>query len=106
MLHNPTTPNDAHPLTERLDLRENMARQQDRTTTLTLLRNTLTEYFFHERIEARSRFVQDQQFNIRGQCRDQGYFLAISLRVGPTLFSWIKLELFEQSSATTRVHPT
>jgi hypothetical protein len=53
-------PDDGDPVTQRLDLGQDMAGEQHGTAATALLRDALAEHLLHERVEAGGRFVQDE----------------------------------------------
>ena len=87
---------DAHPVAQRLDLGEDVARQQHRAPFGLDLADAVLEHRLHQRVEARRRLVEDQQLGVGRQRRDQADLLAVALRVRAGLLGRVELEALEQ----------
>ena len=94
---------DAHPVAERLDLGEDVAREEHGPSGLPLLGDALAEHRLHQRIEPRGRLVEDEQLDIGGESRDQRDLLAVALRVGAAPARRVEVEALEQPGAARRV---
>ena len=68
----PAGADDAHPVAERLDLGEDVARQQHGAPLGLDLADAVLEHGLHERIEARRRLVEDQQLGAATRARRRG----------------------------------
>jgi hypothetical protein len=91
-----TGAHDADPVAERLDLGEDVARQQDRATPLPGLAHAGLEDLLHERVQARGRLVQQQQLDVGGERCDQRDLLPVALGVRAVLPSGVQLEPLQQ----------
>ena len=95
----PPGPDDRHPLAQRLDLGEDVARQQDGRTGRRDLVHALAKNLFHQRIQARGRFVEQQQPRVRGERGHQCHLLPVALRVGPGLLARVEVEPLDEFGA-------
>ena len=68
-LHGRAGPDDAHPVAQRLDLGEDVARQQHRAALVAHLLDAALEHRLHQRVEPRGRLVEDQQLGRRRRAR-------------------------------------
>jgi hypothetical protein len=95
-LHGPSGPDDADLVTEGLDLSQDVARQQHGPALGLDLADAVLKDRFHDGVQARGGFVEDQQLGGRRQGRDQGHLLPVALRVGAGLLSRVEFEPLEQ----------
>jgi hypothetical protein len=96
-------PDDAHAVTHRLDLGEDVAGEQHRAPAAALLHDALTKDGLHQRVQARGRLVQDEQLHVGGQRGHERDLLAVALRVGAALLGRIEVEALEQLASASRV---
>ena len=73
-----------------------MAGEQHRSPLGLHLANAVLEYRLHERVESRCRFVEQEQFGIRRQRRNQSHFLPVPFRIGAGLLGRVELKTFEK----------
>jgi hypothetical protein len=85
VLDDPSLPDDADAVAERLELGQDVAGQEDRSAALPELADVLFEAGLHQRIEPRRGLVQQIQLHVAGERRDQSDLLSVPLRVGPRL---------------------
>ena len=95
-LRHPPQPDDAQPIAQRFDLGQDMAGEQHRSPLGLHLANAVLEYRLHERVESRCRFVEQEQFGIRRQRRNQSHFLPVPFRIGAGLLGRVELKTFEK----------
>ena len=69
---------DADPVAERLDLAEDVRREEDGLAALLRLAHRLPEGHLHQRIETAGRLVEDQQVGAARERRDQLHLLAVA----------------------------
>jgi hypothetical protein len=98
-------PDDADPVTQGLHFGEDVARQQDRSTIPSILLDAQPKFGFHERIETGSGLVENQQFDVGRQCRDQGDLLSIPLGIRATLLGRVQIETLEELILLGEVEP-
>ena len=79
--HRPAAADDGHAVGQRLDLTEDVARQQDGAALLAPLAHDLLERLLHERVETGTRLVEHKQIDVGGQGGDEGDLLSVALRV-------------------------
>ena len=99
----PAGADDAHPVAERFDLGEDVARQQHGPSLGLDLADAVLEDRLHQRVEARRRLVEDEQLGARRERRHETDLLTVALRVGARLLGRVELEALEQLVATSRV---
>ena len=99
-------PDDRDPIAELLDLREDVARQQHRGAAFDRVDDRLLEGRFHQWIETRRRFVEDEQFDVGCERGDQRDLLAVPLRVRAALLARVELEPIDEFVAASTVDPT
>ena len=102
-LHRAAGADDAHPIAERLDLGEDVARQQHRAALVADLLDAGLEHRLHQRVEAGGRLVEDQQLGRRRQARDQRHLLPVALRVGAGPLRGVELEAPDELVPSTLV---
>ena len=76
----PTGTQDADPVAQRLDLREDVRRQEYGLAVRDRFGDAFTKCAFHQRVEARGRFVEHEQIGAHHEGGDQGDLLAVALR--------------------------
>jgi len=100
---------DRHPVAQRLDLAEDVRRQEDSVPPPPRLRNALAERLLHQRIQPAGRLIQDQQVGPRAQRGDQQHLLPVALGVGVDPLRRVQLEPPDQlvpiGSVDLAVHP-
>src|SRR5690606_40999064 len=65
---------DALPI---FDLGQDVARQQHRASPVPFLPDLLLEHGFHQWVESGGRFVEDQQFHVRGERGHERHLLPV-----------------------------
>lgn len=105
-LDDATLPDDAHPVTQRLDLGEDVAGQQHGVLIAEHLLNAALEHLGHQRVEAGRGFVEEVQLDVRGQRGHDRDLLTVALRVRAAALGRVELEAFDQVVATGTVDPT
>ena len=90
---------DAHVVAEPLDLAEDVAREQDRGVLLALGDDDVAEHLLHQRVQARRRFVEQQQLDVGRQRRDERDLLAVALRVRAPLLLGVEVEALDEHRA-------
>ncbi len=65
-------PDDRHPVTELLDLGEDVARQQHGAALGLGLEDAVLEHGLHQRVESRRRLVEQEQLGVRRRARRRG----------------------------------
>ena len=96
---------DRDPVRQGLDLGEDMAGQQNRATRRLHLADGLLEDCLHQRIEAGSGLVEQQQVHVRGERGDQRHLLPIALGVGAGLLGRVQIEAIAQIIPSRPVPP-
>ena len=94
---------DAHPVAQRFDLGEDVARQQHGAAFGLDLADAVLEDGFHQRVETGGRLVEDQQLGVRRERGDEADLLPVALRVRAGLLRRVELEALEQLVAPARV---
>ena len=74
-----TVSQNAHPVTERLDFREDVRRQEHRLSSLFCLKHTVPEGLFHEWVEPAGWFVEHQQIGSGHETGDRINFCRLPL---------------------------
>ena len=97
---------DRHPVAQRLDLGQDVARQQDRAAARPLILRALPEHGFHQRVESRRRLVQDQQLGVGGERRHQRHLLPVALGIRARLLRRIEVEALQQLGPALGIEPT
>jgi len=90
---------DAQPVAECLDLAEDVAREEYRAALRADRVDLLAEDRFHERVEARGGFVEDEQVDVGGEGGDEGDLLPVALGVGAALLGGVELEALDEGGA-------
>ena len=103
VLHGPTGAQDADPVAERLDLGQDVAREQHRAAGAGLLAHALREHRLHQRVEARGGLVEQQQLDVGGERGDQRHLLPVPLAVAAAAPGRVEVEALEQVRAAARV---
>ena len=80
-----------------------MAGEQHRASGSSLLSQAPPESGLHQRVEARRRFIEQEQLGLGAQRCDQSDLLTVPLRVRAALPSRIELEPIEELSASLLV---
>jgi len=102
-LDHAAAPNDRDVITERLDLGEDVAGQQHGPAGRSSLGDAGLEGRLHQRIQPRGRFVEDQQFRLGCERRDQDDLLPVPGGVGAGLLRRVQLEPLDQLGPPARV---
>ena len=92
-------PDDGDVVGQILDLRQDVAGQQDRGSRGDALADDCGELPLHERVEARRRFVEDQRIDVGRQRRDEHDLLAVALGVFAVLLRRVEAETLDQFGA-------
>ena len=87
---------DRDPVAERLDLRQDVGRQEHRLATLAGIGHALAERPLHQRVQAARRLVEEQQIGPGHQPGDEDELLPIALGVRPDLLRRVELEPVDQ----------
>lgn len=95
-LHVLPEPDDAHAVTELLDLGQDMAGEQYRLARFLRLRDDVLEDDLHERVESGRGLVQEQQLRVGRERGDDGDLLPVALGVRPALLGRVEVEAFDQ----------
>ena len=98
-------PDDAHPVTQPLDLGQDVARQQDRVAAGAEVVDAGLEDRLHDRVEARRRLVQDEELDVGGQRRHERHLLPVALGVAASLLGRVQLEALDQVAPAGLVDP-
>lgn len=96
---------DADPITQRLDLGQDMAGEQDGAPLPTGVADAALELRLHEGVEPGGGLVQDQQLDITGEGGDEGHLLAVALGVGAGPLGGVEVEAIEHRRPPPRVQP-
>ena len=95
----PAGADDGQVIAERLDLGEDVAREQDGAAGGMGLADHLLEDGHHERVEAGGGLVQQVEFDVGREGRDERDLLPVSLGVGAALLRRVELEPFDEVGA-------
>ena len=96
-------PDDAHPIAQRLHLRQDVAAQEHRPATLTLGLDALSEDLLHQGIQPDGWLVEDEELHVASQRRDQRHLLPIAFGVGGALLGRVQLEALQHLIAARAV---
>ena len=94
---------DQDAVAQRLDLGEDMARQQHGLAVGQHLADDVLEDRLHQRIEAGGGLVEHEELRLSGQRCDEGHLLAVALGVGPALLRRIQIEALDHLAPPLRV---
>lgn len=78
----------------------------DNNTVGSSFEDARLEHRFHQRVEARCWFVQEQQVHARRQCGDQRDLLPVPLGIGAALLAQVECEPFDQVVTTSLIDAT
>ena len=92
----PARSQDPDPVTQCLDLAEDVRGQEDRLVAFLRLMDAMAEGLLHQWVEPAGRFVEQQQVGPGHQRCDQDQLLPIALGVGPHLLRRIQVEPLDQ----------
>ena len=96
-------PDDAHPIAQRLHLRQDVAAQEHRPATLPLGLDALREDLLHQGIQPDGWLVEDEQLHVASQRCDQRHLLPIAFGVGGALLGRVQLEALQHLIAARAV---
>ena len=99
----PAGADDRHPLAQPLGFGEDVAGQQHGGTAITGLGDALLKDVLHQRVQATTRLVEEQQPGLRGEGGDQRDLLPVALGVGTRLLVRVELEAVDQFGASLLV---
>ena len=95
----PALAQDADPITQGLDLRQDVRGQEDRLPAVLRFVHGSAERLLHQRIQPRGRFVEHQHVGPRRERGDEHDLLAVALRVGTHLLAGVEVEPLHQQVA-------
>ncbi len=104
-LDDPARPDDRDPVGERLDLGEDVAREEHGAPLLLRLPDALLEDGLHERVETRRGFIEEEELDVRGERGDERDLLPVALRIRPPLLPGIEVETLDELVAPALVDP-
>jgi hypothetical protein len=104
-LDGPARPDDRHPVTERLDLAEDVAGQQHGGAVMSQVLDRLPEGGLHQRVQARRRLIQDEQFRSGRKRRDPRNLLPVALGVDAGLAGRVEVEPLHEQVPPRGVQP-
>ena len=91
-LHGAPVLDDRHVRAQVLDLRKDMAGQQDGGAPIGGLADRVREDALHERVKSRCRLIEDEQVHGRGQGGHECHLLRVALGVGPHFLGEVQVE--------------
>jgi hypothetical protein len=88
---------------DRLDLGQDVAREQHSAPCVPHLVDALLEHLGHQRIKAAGGLVEDQQLDVARERGHERHLLAIAARVGAALLRQVELEAPHELGTTRRI---
>src|SRR6478609_1218243 len=96
LLHELALAEDADPITQRLDLAEDVRREKHGTSVRTGLGDRVAERGLHQRVQSARRFVEDQKLRAGREGGDQLDLLPVALGVVTNPLVRLEVEPFDQ----------
>ena len=102
-LDQPAVAKNAHPVAKRLDLAEDVRRQEHGLADLAGLVDAMAKRLFHQRVQAAGGLVEQKQIGPRHQRGDEQHLLAVALGVGPHLLGRVEIKPLGSARRDRRV---
>jgi hypothetical protein len=103
LLDQPALAQDPHPVAQRLDLAQDVRREEDRLAALARLADGVAEGDLHERVEAARRLVEHQEVGAGAERGDELDLLAVPLRVVAHALAEVELEAVDELASVGAV---
>ena len=102
LVDEPALAQDPDSVAERLDLAEDVRREEDGLAALLRLGHGLAEGHLHQRVEAARRLVEDQEVGAARERGDQLHLLAVAVRERAHLLAGVELEALDEHARGRR----
>ena len=96
LLHQPALAQDADPVAQRLDLAQDVRREEDRLAAPARLADGVAERHLHQRVEAARGLVEHQQVGTGPEGGDELDLLAVPFRVVAHALSGVEVEALDE----------